>query len=488
MGGLHHGHSQLIQAAKDSESNTPSVVLVSVFVNPLQFGPAEDFNDYPRDLDHDIELAAFSGANAIWIPEINQIFPKGTNSHFKIKVPKDLQAHLCGSLRPEHFDGVATVILRLLALVKPTTLFLGEKDWQQFVIVRHLINDLGLAVKLRGIATFRDADGLPYSTRNSYLNKSERNQALALPRALKKATTDFQLGKAIDIQKIRTFLEKEGLGVEYLEAVDPFLLKPISPTKKLCLLAAAVRCGKARLIDHTFLMNRKPIVAIDGPAGAGKSTVTRAFAKKLGLLYMDTGAMYRAVTWLIKQKGISLENSKSISELLKSIKLELTTSTSGEQNVLINSENVSDLIRSPEVTLLVSQVASQSVVREALTAQQKSMGVKGGIVAEGRDIGTTVFPEAELKVFLTASTTERAKRRTLDLKEQGFDIPNFEDIEAQIKERDRIDSTRKISPLVKAEDATELITDGMSIEEVIETLIDLFRMRIPEEIWPSPNQ
>ena len=151
----------------------------------------------------------------------------------------------------------------------------------------------------------------------------------------------------------------------------------------------------------------------------------------------------------------------------------------------LNDQEISNEIRHPKVTAAVSKIASKAAVREKLTAQQKFIGLKGGIVAEGRDIGSTVFPDAELKVFLTASSEERARRRANDLISQGFSVPNLQELENEIQERDKIDSTREIAPLVKAKDAKELVTDGMTIDKVIDTLIRMFREEIPAEVWPS---
>ncbi|MFM7646644.1 MAG: (d)CMP kinase, partial [Cyanobium sp.] len=230
-----------------------------------------------------------------------------------------------------------------------------------------------------------------------------------------------------------------------------------------------------------------PLVAIDGPAGAGKSTVTRAFARRLGLVYLDTGAMYRAVTWWVQRQGAEPGNGAAVAACLQELNLDLSTAADGQQCVRINGHEVTEAIRSPEVTEQVSQVAAHSCVREALTAQQQAMGQRGGLVAEGRDIGTAVFPDADLKVFLTASVAERARRRALDLEQRGFPVPPLQELEAQIAERDRRDSSREVAPLCMAADALELITDGLAIEAVIQALVDLFRQRIPEDAWPEPN-
>ncbi len=485
MGALHLGHIQLIKAACNIDRKLDTKVLVSIFVNPLQFSPNEDFNQYPRDLKNDCLVAERAGADAIWAPDYEEIFPKDSNSTWELKAPNSLTAHLCGASRKGHFDGVVSVMTRLLTLLKPNVLILGEKDWQQVVILRELVSKLDISLKLRAVATVRDEEGLAMSSRNQLLSKSERSKALAIPKLLSLAAKNTQNNFLPDLSKLKINLEKNGLEVEYLQAVDPFNLQPVETNKNFCLLAAAVRCGKTRLIDHIFLMNRKPIVAIDGPAGAGKSTVTQAFAKKLGLIYLDTGAMYRAVTWLINEEGIDIEDNKKIERVVRGLKLELKHSDSGHQKVHVNGHNVTNEIRSPEITAMVSSVATKQIVRDALTAQQKKMGASGGLVAEGRDIGTAVFPDAELKVFLTASPSERARRRSKDLKSKGFEVPNLMDLEKQIQERDLLDSNRKVSPLLKAQDATELITDGMNIEEVVEALLELFRCKVPDEVWPT---
>jgi pantoate ligase/cytidylate kinase len=277
-------------------------------------------------------------------------------------------------------------------------------------------------------------------------------------------------------------LEAAGLGVEYLELVQAHTLKPLLRPVGLALLAAAVHCGPGRLIDHVFLMSRSPIVAIDGPAGAGKSTVTRAFASRLGLIYLDTGAMYRALTWWVRHQRVDPADAAAVAPLLQELDLRIDGG-GASQRVSINGHEVTEAIRAPEVTALVSTVAAHACVRQALTRQQQAMGERGGLVAEGRDIGTAVFPDAECKVFLTASAAERARRRAEDLRQRGFAVPPLAELEEQIAERDRLDSSREVAPLCQAEDAVELVTDGMDVEAVIQALIDLFRARVPEEAW-----
>ena len=487
MGALHKGHGQLIDFAKHAFDQQNHRVLVSVFVNPLQFGPNEDFEKYPRTSEKDCELTFNSGGDAIWLPTIKQIFPEGADNYFKIQVPKKLESYLCGQRRKGHFNGVASVLIRLINIVKPTNLILGEKDWQQLIIIRKLIEELNLPIRLRSCPTYRESDGLAYSSRNYYLTKEERVRAQILPKVLDQAAQDFQDGKELKFNDIESSLRKNELEIEYLERVDIHELQPLTQSKKLCLLATAVKIGQTRLIDHKFLMTRKPIVAIDGPAGAGKSTVTKAFAKKLGLLYLDTGAMYRAVTWKIQDSRIDPSDEESISQILQDLELNLELTAVGDQKIMINGIDVTEVIRSPEITAGVSIIASKKKVREILTSQQKTLGNSGGLIAEGRDIGTAVFPDAELKIFLTASESERAERRYKDLIDRGFKPPALQQLEEQIIERDELDRNRDIAPLTQANDAIELITDGMSINEVINELFTLFRARIPEEVWPSPK-
>ena len=489
MGALHEGHARLIErAARSVTASASPRVLVSVFVNPLQFGPHEDFERYPRDLSADAALAAAAGAHALFAPSQGEIYPEGAEGLTRVQPPQALQGALCGSTRPGHFDGVATVVCRLFALVRPERAFFGEKDWQQLLILRRVVTDLGLTTRLRGVATVRETDDLAFSSRNRYLDPRQRLAAAALPRALRDARAAHGHGEreaGCLIGGVRAALESAGLAVEYVQLVEPHTLRPLQRAQGLALLAAAVHCGPSRLIDHLFLMSRPPIVAIDGPAGAGKSTVTRAFARQLGLVYLDTGAMYRAVTWWVQRQGADPADPAAVAPLLEGLDLRLSGAAE-EQQVWINGHDVSEAIRSPEVTALVSTVAAHPCVREALTQQQQAMGRSGGLVAEGRDIGTAVFPDADCKVFLTATVAERARRRSEDLRQRGFDVPPLAELEAQIAERDRLDSSRALAPLLQAEDAVELVTDGMEVAAVIQALVDLFRARVPQEAWPDP--
>lgn len=213
-----------------------------------------------------------------------------------------------------------------------------------------------------------------------------------------------------------------------------------------------------------------PIIAIDGPAGAGKSTVTKIVAARLGLLFLDTGAMYRAIAWLVMEANLALDDELNIAKLVSQAQIVLT----GTQ-VVVNGVDVTTAIRSPEVTSKVSAIAALGVVRVELVKQQQAIGAQGGIVAEGRDMCTHVFPTAQVKIFLTASVQERARRRQMDLLESRQGEFSLEKLQQSIAERDLIDSTREISPLKKADDAVEIISDNLSIDEVVDQIVELYQ-------------
>ena len=170
MGALHDGHRQLLRRAlRRRHPGLEPRVLLSVFVNPLQFGPAEDYARYPRDPSGDADLARAEGVDALFLPEVEAVFPGGEEAITRVRPPECMVASLCGRARPGHFDGVATVVCRLLALVRPARLLLGEKDWQQLQVLRRVLADLGLPVAIEGVATVRQPDGLACSSRNRYL-------------------------------------------------------------------------------------------------------------------------------------------------------------------------------------------------------------------------------------------------------------------------------------------------------------------------------
>ena len=184
MGALHDGHASLLRRTAEPRAAGAPRVLLSVFVNPLQFAAGEDFHRYPRSLELDAERAAAAGAHALFAPTVAEIYPGGEAQITRVQPPVSLQAALCGRSRPGHFDGVATVVCRLLALVRPARALFGEKDWQQLLILRRVVVDLGLPVVLEGCPTEREADGLARSSRNRYLDPQARRAAAALPIAL----------------------------------------------------------------------------------------------------------------------------------------------------------------------------------------------------------------------------------------------------------------------------------------------------------------
>lgn len=217
-------------------------------------------------------------------------------------------------------------------------------------------------------------------------------------------------------------------------------------------------------------MNKKIIIAIDGPAGSGKTTTAKEVATRLNYIYIDTGAMYRAITYAWLQSGLEMTD-ENLTKILLDNKIELKQSDDG-QKTFLNGKDVSKEIRTRDVTQNVSPISTIKIVRQILVEQQRELGKVGGVVMDGRDIGTTVFPKAELKVFLIASIEARAERRTKELKAKGEDF-SIEEIKKQIEQRDFIDSNRDVSPLRKADDAIEINTSHMTIEEQTQKIIDL---------------
>jgi cytidylate kinase len=213
-------------------------------------------------------------------------------------------------------------------------------------------------------------------------------------------------------------------------------------------------------------------IAIDGPSGAGKSTVARALAAKLGYTYIDTGAMYRAVALLGIEAGVPLEDEAGTIRLAQGMDVRFAPGDDATQRVVVNGRDVSDELRTAEVTRLSSPASAISGVRRVLVELQQRMGAGGGVVMEGRDIGTVVFPNADVKVFLTASEEERALRRWRERQSKGDDI-TLEQILHQQRERDQRDSSRADSPLAAAPDAVTVDSDGMSFEEVVERILSL---------------
>ncbi len=222
-------------------------------------------------------------------------------------------------------------------------------------------------------------------------------------------------------------------------------------------------------------MNRISI-AIDGPAAAGKSTVAKIVAKKLNYIYVDTGAMYRGITFQALQQGVDLQDESKLINLLKNTEILLKPSENG-QRVFVNGRDVSAEIRNSEVTNQVSIVAKHRLIREEMVRRQKSLAAEGGVVMDGRDIGTHVMPTAEVKIFLLASVEERAQRRHTENIEKGYPS-DLDTLKKEIAARDKLDSEREVAPLKKADDAIVMDTTSKSIDEVVELIMELAKERI----------
>lgn len=217
---------------------------------------------------------------------------------------------------------------------------------------------------------------------------------------------------------------------------------------------------------------KKLVIAIDGPAGAGKSTIAKAVAEKIDYAYIDTGAMYRAVTWKFVQTGHAYED-EFIGELSEKMVIEFQP-RDGVNHVFADGVEITNFIRTPEISKLVSPLSAIARVRVAMVAQQRRMGEKGGVILDGRDIGTVVFPNADLKIFLTATADERAQRRYKELIANGMKV-DFEQVKADLVQRDYQDSHRPVGPLKQADDAVLLDSTGMSIDEVRDRIIAMIK-------------
>lgn len=219
---------------------------------------------------------------------------------------------------------------------------------------------------------------------------------------------------------------------------------------------------------------RRPVIAIDGPAGAGKSTAARALAHALGFVLVDTGAIYRAVALAAKERGIAWTNADALGALAAQLDLRLEQVAGGGVRVLVDGRDRSSDIRAPDISMGASDVSKHAPVRAALLEVQRRLGRDGGVVLEGRDIGTVVFPDAEVKVFLTASVDARARRRHDELTAKGTSV-SFDAVRADIEARDAQDTQRAVAPLRPADGATVLDSTGMSLDDVHSALLDLAR-------------
>jgi pantoate--beta-alanine ligase len=246
MGALHAGHLALIDAARAEADR----VVASIFVNPLQFGPNEDLDRYPRREAEDAELLEGRGCDLLWMPTADQLYPPGFSTTVSVS---GVSERWDGAARPGHFQGVATVVAKLFTAVRPDLAFFGEKDFQQLAVIRRMEADLGLGVDVRGVSTVRDADGLALSSRNAYLAADERERALALPRSLEQAKEAILGGEPVEaaLDAARRQLRETGFGrIDYVALVDSATLEPLdAPAGEMRLIAAAT-IGSTRLIDN----------------------------------------------------------------------------------------------------------------------------------------------------------------------------------------------------------------------------------------------
>ncbi len=253
MGALHEGHHELIQVAR----RECDWLAVSIFVNPTQFGPEEDFDTYPRDLESDLARCRQLGVDLVFQPGRDEIYPATHRTFVEIET---VTSHLCGRFRPGHFRGVATIVLKLLNILEPDRAYFGEKDAQQTVVVRQMVKDLHLPVNIRQVPTVRDTDGLAISSRNRHLGLRERKAATVLFRTLKEIRTMVLQG-ARDAGQVRRnglrLLSREPLvQVEYLDLVDPETMQPVSRIQGPVRAAGAIRLGRVRLIDNVLCEDR----------------------------------------------------------------------------------------------------------------------------------------------------------------------------------------------------------------------------------------
>ena len=253
MGALHAGHASLIERARRL-AGTHGTVVVSIFVNPTQFGPKEDLSRYPRPFAADRQFCAGHGADVIFHPSVTEMYPAGFSTFVE---EQDVAAALCGRSRPGHFRGVCTVVLKLFTIVKPTIAVFGQKDFQQCAVIRRMVRDLNLPVRIVAVPTVREADGLALSSRNAFLSEAERAQAPVIRRALLAARNASRSGE-ISAERLRRMVAREIARaplarVDYIEVVDAISIQPVRVTLPRSLIAAAVFFGTTRLIDNVLL-------------------------------------------------------------------------------------------------------------------------------------------------------------------------------------------------------------------------------------------
>lgn len=250
MGCLHEGHLSLVRSSVKKADCT----VVSIFVNPTQFSPNEDFREYPRDLKHDSEILEREGVDYLFIPEASAMYPEGFKTYIEVH---DLQDKLCGRSRQGHFRGVCTVVLKLFNIVDPDVSFFGQKDAQQAIVLKRMVKDLDLDVNIEILPIIREKDGLALSSRNTYLDPEQRKAALCLSKSLREADEIFKSGErksARIIRRMEEIIKSEALAkIDYVRIVDLNNLDPLARIEKEALIAVAVFIGKNRLIDNTFI-------------------------------------------------------------------------------------------------------------------------------------------------------------------------------------------------------------------------------------------
>jgi pantoate--beta-alanine ligase len=249
MGFLHQGHQSLLKAGRARAD----LLVMSLFVNPTQFGPNEDLDRYPRDLQGDLEKAAAEGTDVVFAPQPDSMYPAGYETFIELT---NVTQGLCGDRRPGHFRGVATVVAKLFNIVRPHVALFGEKDFQQLAVIRHMVSDLNMGIEIVGLPTIRESDGLAMSSRNKYLNDDERQRALSLSRALQAAVADFQAGETnAAALRARAYAELSGHvdRLEYLELRDAESLQTIAEVVGPAAILVAAYVGKTRLIDNMRL-------------------------------------------------------------------------------------------------------------------------------------------------------------------------------------------------------------------------------------------
>jgi len=255
MGALHEGHLNLIRRSKEENE----ITVTSIFVNPIQFGPAEDFHAYPRDIEGDSEKLRKEGVDILFLPDVSHIYPEGYLTHIEVE---KISGKLCGAFRPGHFRGVATIVAKLLNIVKPNRAYFGQKDYQQTIVIRQMVKDLDLDVHIVTCPTKREKDGLAMSSRNAYLDREQREAAAVIYRCLME-TSELLKSGIINMNETKEFMQKQLLKesavsrIDYAGVYDPLTLDELSEPKDEVLLAVALRMGETRLIDNMLVTIRK---------------------------------------------------------------------------------------------------------------------------------------------------------------------------------------------------------------------------------------